>query len=145
MKSLRITLLSVAAAGASAIAAPAIAKDVKSGGEYAEAAYSDDIIITAPEIYRRDTGRRTSSGIPEQELTLQRAVSARDLNLRYDGDVAELQRRVRDTAESICDELGRASSGGLITPERQCVREATRDAMVQVDALVYARRGYARG
>ncbi|MBL8547724.1 MAG: UrcA family protein [Hyphomonadaceae bacterium] len=142
MKSLRTTLLSIAAISTCAIAAaPAFAKDIKSGGVYAEPAYGDEIIIVAPEIYRRDTGRRTSSGIPEQELTLQRAVSAHDLNLRYDTDVAELQRRVRATAEDICDEIGRASSGGVITPERECVREATRDAMVQVDALVHSRRG----
>ncbi len=146
MKSLRTTLLSIAAIGAFAIAAPALAKDMKEQGAYgASASFSDDIIVVAPGVYRDDTGRRTSSGIPIQELTLQRVINTGDLDLRRDSDVAELHRRVRDTAQSACDEVERASEGAPITTERECVRKATRDAMAQAETLVYARRGYARG
>lgn len=141
MKSSRTTLLAIAAIGAVAIAAPALAKDMKEQGYMGEpAAYSDEITILAPRVYRERTGR-TSSGIPIEELTLQRVVSTSDLDLRLNGDVDELHRRIRETAQSSCDEIERASQGAPLTTERECVREATRDAMLQADALIYARRG----
>ncbi len=137
----RTTLLAIAALGAFAIAAPALAKDLKDQGYAGEpAAYSDDITIFAPRVYRERTGR-TTSGIPIEELTLQRAVSTHDLDLRRNADVEELHRRIRETAEQSCDEINRASQGAPLTTERECVREATRDAMAQADALIYARRG----
>ena len=43
--------------------------------------------------------------------------------------------------KSSCDEVERASRGVPLTTERECVREAVRDAMAQADDLVYARRG----
>lgn len=145
MTTLRTALLSIAALGAFALAAPAIAKDLKEQGAYGESAdvYSDEIIVIAPRVYRDDTGERTSSGVPIQELTLQRAINTHDLNLRRDDDVAELHRRIRETARDACNDVERASQGVLLTTERECVRDATRDAMAQAESLVLVRRGYA--
>jgi UrcA family protein len=70
-----------------------------------------------------------------------RVISTKDLDLRYDGDVYELHRRIEAVAEESCDEVERASPGVPLTTERECVREAVRDAMAQADDLVYARRG----
>jgi|GEM_PF-4465632 len=141
MKSSRTTLLAIAAISAFALTVPAIAQDKKEQGYAGEpVAYSDEIIVLAPRVYRERAGR-TSSGIPIEELTLQRVVTAHDLDLRRNGDVEELHRRIRETAEDSCDEIERASQGAPLTTERECVREATRGAMAQADSLIYARRG----
>lgn len=145
---IRTTLLSLAAIGALAVVAPALAQNGdKLEIDYVAATddtvYGDEIIIVAPGVFRDETGRRTSSGIPIQELTTQRAVDTYDLNLRRDADVAELHRRIRETAEEACEEIERASQGPLLSSERECVREATEDAMAQAENLVLVRRGYA--
>lgn len=144
---IRTTLFSLIAIGA--LTAPALGQTLKDkDGVYAtadDATYGDEIIVIAPGVYRDDTGRRTSSGIPIQDLTTQRAIDTYDLNLRRDADVAELHRRIRETAEEACDEIERASQGPMLTSDRECVREATREAMAQADELVLYRRGYGRG
>ncbi len=132
MAHFRPTLLIAAAATAlSLLAAPAIAQS-----------YDDEeIIVRGPTVERYRTGERSSIGAPIEELTLVRVISTKDLNLRYDGDVYELHRRIEAVAEESCDEVDRASQGVPLTTERECVREAVRDAMAQADGLVYARRG----
>jgi UrcA family protein len=129
------SLLAAAVGALALITAPAIAQDYY----YDE---GDDIIVEAPGVVRERTGRRSSSGIPIEELTLQVVVTTSDLDLRYsNADVDELYRRIDYTVRDACNEVERASQGVPITTERQCIREATRDAYAQADALVYARRG----
>ena len=73
MSYLRPTLLIAATASVLCFfAAPAIAQDY----------YDDEIIIRAPTVEREYTGRRSSIGAPINELTLQRAISTADLDLR---------------------------------------------------------------
>lgn len=133
MTLLRPALLIAAATGAFCLfAAPAIAQDYY---------YDDEIIVRAPTVERVYTGRRTSIGAPINELTLQRAISTADLDLRYDGDVRELYRRIDRVAYEACDEVERASRGVPLTTRRDCIREATRDAMAQADDLIYYVRG----
>jgi UrcA family protein len=139
---LRPTFVFACAASAiSLIAAPALAQSIKKDPVYYDAHYDDEITIVAPGVVRQSTGRRTSSGIPITDLVAQRVVTTDDLDLRSDADVDELHRRIHDTAEEACDEIDRASAGIMITSDRQCVREAVRDAMAQADALVYSARG----
>lgn len=127
-----IRIPSLLCAGASAlalIATPALAQS-----------YNDEIIVGPPTVERHTTGR-SSSGIPIEEMSITRVVSARDLDLRYDADVHELHRRISVTARAMCDDLDRASSGLMITSDRECVRDAVRDAMAQVDVAIYHARG----
>lgn len=132
MSNLRPTLLIAAAASAFCFfAAPAIAQDY----------YDDEIIVRGPTVERTYTGRRSSIGAPINELTLQRTISTKDLDLRYDGDVRELYRRIDRVAYEACDEVERASQGVLLTTRRDCIRDATRDAMAQADDLIYIARG----
>ncbi|MGQ0532160.1 MAG: UrcA family protein [Caulobacteraceae bacterium] len=129
--SVRATLAFLALSTLALAAAPAVAQS-----------YDDDeIVVVAPGVVREPTGRRTSSGIPITDLVTQRLVTAKDLDLRYDADVNELHRRIRVTAEDACNDIERASAGMLITSDRECVRDAMRDAMAQADALVYSARG----
>lgn len=130
-----VLLIAASAIALSALAAPAFAQ--KYDGQYY---YDDEITVVAPEVYRERTGR-SSSGIPIDELTFQRIVETRDLDLRHGADVDELYRRIEYTAREACDELQRASRGAPLTTRRECVREATREAMADADALIYARRG----
>lgn len=128
-------LIAASAIAFSALAAPAFAQ--KYDGQYY---YDDEITVVAPEVYRERTGR-SSSGIPIDELTFQRVVETRDLDLRRNADVDELYRRIESTAREACDEVARASQGAPLTTRRECVRDATRDAMAEADALIYSRRG----
>lgn len=117
------------------LAAPAFAQ--KYDDQYY---YDDGITVVAPEIYRERTGR-SSSGIPINELTAQRVVETRDLDLRRNADVDELYRRIEYSAREACEDIARASQGAPLTTRRECVRDATRDAMAEADAMIYARRG----
>lgn len=134
MKS-HLAWIAASAIALTTLAAPAFAQSVKDTSYY-----DDEITVVAPYVYRERTGR-SSSGIPIEELTFQRVVDTNGLDLRYDSDVDELYRRIEYTAREACDEVQRASRGAPITTERECVRQATRDAMAQADALIYARRG----
>ncbi|MBP6689897.1 MAG: UrcA family protein [Hyphomonadaceae bacterium] len=127
--------IATAAIALATFAVSASAQSVKDTGYY-----DDEITVIAPYVYRERTGR-SSSGIPIEELTFQRIVDTNGLDLRYDSDIDELYRRIEYTAREACDEVERASRGAPITTERECVREATRDAVAQADALIYARRG----
>ena len=139
-------LIAATASAFALLVAPSFAQKVPADPYYDSAYddpyYDDEITIVAPGVRREPTGRRSSSGIPIEELTLQRVVETHDLNLRRDTDVEELYRRVEYTAREACDEVERASQGAPITTERECVREATRDGMEQAEDLVYRARGY---
>lgn len=130
-----VSWIAASAIALSALAAPAFAQSVKSN-----VYYYDEITVVAPYVHRERTGR-SASGIPIEELTLQRVVDTSGLDLRSNSDVEELYRRIEYTAREACAEVERASRGAPITTERECVREATRDAISQADALIYARRG----
>jgi UrcA family protein len=109
--------MAAAAAGLAFAAAPAFAQTV------------DELTVV---------GRIGPDGRPN---TLSRVVDIADLDLRSDADVREMQRRVRYTARSLCDELGETGGPG-VTPS--CVDAAirgaqrqTRYAVAQARAPVY--------
>jgi len=138
--SLHRLLTSIAAVAALAlIAAPSIALGKDKPG-YEEAYYDEEIIITAPGVYRDETGR-TASGARIETLTTQRVVYTGDLDLRYSADVDELHRRIQVTAREACNELERHSDGIMLDSQRECVRDATRDAMAEAQAMVVIKRG----
>ncbi|MBL8548955.1 MAG: UrcA family protein [Hyphomonadaceae bacterium] len=93
-------------------------------------AYPDDEITVRPYTIER---HRVARG--EEALTLSRPVAIDDLNLRYDADVMEMERRIHVTARDICRELDRAAFSSS-TSDRQCVREAVYDAIPQARSAV---------
>src|SRR5262249_6643666 len=102
---------------------------------------STDIIVTAPGVQHYDTGRRTSSGAPIVTLTEQRVVETADLDLRYSNDdVEELYRRIDDTVVDACRDVERQTLTPLDS-NRDCVRDARRDAMAQADDMIAVARG----
>ncbi len=102
--------LALASAGAGLLftAAPAFAQ-----------AYStiDEVVVT---------GHLGPDGRPQR---LSRAIDITDLDLRYDRDVREAQRRVRTTARQLCDELGERDTPSV---GESCVNNAVRNTDRQV-------------
>ena len=137
MKSSHLSAFALAAAGAlTLIAAPSFAQDYPDKGPY----YDDEIIVTAPYVDREVTGR-DATGARIETLTTSRAVETGDLNLRYNGDVRELYRRISDAAANACRDIEDRSNGVPITRRSECIRNAERSATAQADSLI----DYARG
>jgi UrcA family protein len=106
--------LAAAATGLAAMAAPALA----------QVYYTVPEVVVTPE-------RLGPDGRP---ITLSRTVNIADLDLRYDRDVREMQRRVRTTAREICDRLG--ESDVLPTVQRNCVNDAVRRTDYQMRTAI---------
>ncbi|MEJ0061238.1 MAG: UrcA family protein [Terricaulis sp.] len=98
-------------------------------------AFADEEIIVSPYQVHRERGGEVYS--------LSAPVTTKGLNLRYDGDVAELQDRVNYTARQVCESLEDAVRRDLATSDRQCIREAVNNAQPQVRAVVARARSYA--
>src|SRR5689334_6375072 len=107
--------LAVAATGLVAVAAPALAQTTY---------YTVPEVVVTPE-------RLGPDGRP---MTESRTVNIADLDLRYDRDVREMQRRVRTTARQICDHLGETSS--IPTVSRNCVNDAVRRTDYQMQTAI---------
>ncbi len=101
----------------------------------------DDIIVVAPHERYITRDRNAVSGRSE-EVTVQQVVYSNDLDLRRDYDVELLRERIRQTAIEACDVAERGENLSLTT-DRECVREAMRDAMAQAESLISYKRGYA--
>jgi UrcA family protein len=144
VKSSTTATLAFAASTLALVAAPAFAQiyEAKQPIYDQQPVYdnSEDIIVTAPGVQHYDTGRRTSSGAPIQIVSEQRVVETGDLDLRYNADVRELRRRIADTAVDACNSVERHVDVPLDS-NRDCVRDATRDAMAQADDLIATERG----
>ena len=106
--------LCAAAAGLAFAAAPAFAQPAYAAPDYSYAPTVDELTIE---------GRIG----PDGPTRLSRAVDISDLDLRYDRDVRQMQRRIRTTARQICNELGEHGGPG-VTPscEDAAVRSAQR-------------------
>ena len=78
---------------------------------------------------------KSAIGAPIKELTIRSRVSYADLDLTTADGAATLEKRVRDTAVSSCKEIKVDVPVEGWTIDR-CIREATEDAMVQVNKAV---------
>lgn len=104
-------------------------------------AAENEIVIRAPYTVRRTVGREPGSLQDEEVVSVSRIVDARDLDLRYDASVDELNRRIAYTADIVCDEAEAHMRADSATTDRQCEREAMRDARMQARSLIERARG----
>jgi UrcA family protein len=113
---LRLGLGAIASGGLALAALPALAQ------AYYDAPTVGEVTVT---------GRLGAYGEPS---TLSRAVNIADLDLRYDRDVREMQRRVRATARDLCRELDEQGPGDGLAPscEDAAVRGAQRQTRIAV-------------
>ncbi|HEY2009547.1 MAG TPA: UrcA family protein [Rhizomicrobium sp.] len=82
---------------------------------------------------------RYNGEINPQAYTISRQVDLSDLDLRRGADREELHDRIYQTASNLCAELDARVPGlaGDASADRECVRDATRNAMRDVMARVY--------
>jgi UrcA family protein len=142
MSKLSLSLLAAAGMLTAATIAPSFAQSVVKPAPYAYA--ENEIVVVPYGIQRYETGRRAPGSIGNEEiLQMSRVVSTDGLNLRYDPDVDALRQRIEYTAREICRDLDRAAFGDSITSDRECYRDAVREAEDQVDRAVLRARTYA--
>ena len=99
-----------------------------------------EIIVTAPRQAVRETRRPLAGGA---EVSMSYSVGFADLDLTRSDHRTELEERVREAAEEICELLVERYSDRRRGPERRrsteaCTSEALRDALTQVEAAVAA-------
>jgi UrcA family protein len=94
------------------------------------------ITVIAPRLVRQEVGR-TNGGAPVEMISLTRRVDYKDLDLKQQVSVAELETRVKEVAEEACAQLARAYP--LSDPQTpECVKDAVQNAMAEVKAAVAA-------
>jgi UrcA family protein len=83
---------------------------------------------------------QTPHGMPVREITIRSKVSYADLDLTTDAGAGTLETRIRQAAESACQEMNvkfpAADSG-----EEACVNEAVKGAMAEARKVIEAARG----
>ena len=111
------------------IAAPALAQN------------HEEITVVAPrELQRKEVGR-SPTGARIELISLTRRVSYVGLDLTKQSDVAMLEGWVKDTAKDNCrklDEMYPPSMYPLSPSTQNCVKAATDEAMMQVNAAIAA-------
>lgn len=100
---------------------------------------SEDITIYAPRLHVEPGGR---DALPEK-VSLSRAVSYDDLDLTTYEGARDLRYRVRDEAREVCRQLADAYPVYQIQGAN-CLRDATRDALIQADHAISDAREYRR-
>lgn len=101
----------------------------------------EEITIIAPhQVHRKNVGK-TTIGAPIEEISLTHHVGYNDLNLTKPEDVETLKTRITDMAKEGCEELDELFPLDKdIDKNRQCVRDATSQAMAQISAAAQAAR-----
>jgi UrcA family protein len=131
----RIALVGSAMIGAALLCGAGVARAQSYDPRY-DRTYDDrtETVIVHPtynEIEKRQLVGRVNGELDPTEFTLSRPVSFSDLDLTRDEDYLELRARVRDTARDLCFELDARIPDlrGDPSADRECVRNATRNAM----------------
>lgn len=106
----------------------------------------DDITVTAPRAFQRQELGRSTKGAPIEQVSLTRTVPYRDLDLTLASDVRILDKRISLTAKEACEQLNRmyppsnySLSDNKTELQRDCYKDAVREAMKQKDMLVGVR------
>lgn len=129
----RVSMAALIAAGLAMT--PALAETYK-------VASNDEIVIVAPYTVERDVDRSFGVGPDNERVAVSRRVSLKGLDLRYEGAVDELNRRINWTAVQVCEEAElhmRNTTTG--TSDRECVRDAVRRARSEAELHIDRARG----
>lgn len=102
---------------------------------------TEEVTVFAPYVVQK-----TKSGRPRRPVTtvtINRDVSYKDLDLKTAEGQATLEARAKQAAQDICAELDRRYPVGAYTSvaeNKNCVREATEEVMIQVRGVEAAAR-----
>jgi UrcA family protein len=102
---------------------------------------SERVTVFAPYLIQKTAIGSTRA--PIMVVTITRAVSYHDLNLKTVEDVTTLETRVKRAAHDICRELDRRYPKSVYVPlsgEKNCAQFAANSTMMQVKELVAAAR-----
>lgn len=114
--------------------AMAIGLVISSGATFGQTGGDQEIRIQGMPVITSEGGSRT--GIQNQRVQLSQNVSYSDLDLATSAGERELQTRVHNVADAICDRLGQAEEPGeainATANHIQCVNSAVDDAMPHV-------------
>ena len=97
--------------------------------------YAQAMEVVMVEAVREITVGKSPIGAPIKELTIRSRVSYADLDLTTAAGAATLGQRVKEAAASSCKEIRVDVPIDGWTIDR-CIKEATSDAMLQVDKAV---------
>ena len=97
--------------------------------------YAQAMEVVMVEAVREITVGKSPIGAPIKELTIRSRVSYADLDLTTAAGAATLGQRVKDAATTSCKEIRVDVPIDGWTIDR-CIKEATSDAMLQVDKAV---------
>jgi UrcA family protein len=119
----------------------AIALATVSAAAFAEQAdQTPNVKIEAGKV-RQTEVRVDYTGIPVEQLQVDRTVSYGDLDLTTPSGAAELNRRITEAAKEDCEQLDTADPLDLSdTDDNSCVRAATDGALKQAKAAIVAAR-----
>jgi UrcA family protein len=115
---------------------------VPGGLRSAQAAITGDeeVTVVGPYTVGKATTKRALGGeMPELTISVSQSVSFADLDLSKPGDVATLRGRVKAAARDSCRELDHRFPSAIYIPmesdRRECVRNATGQALARVDTI----------
>ncbi len=103
-----------------------------------------EITIFSPFVVQRKMVGRSTIGAPVEVTSVTSHVSYADLDLTKASDAAELKKRIADSARSACEHLYAMRVGTELKPvtsTRTCIKEATAEAMAQVNDVISASNG----
>ena len=96
-------------------------------------------IVTVEAAQVISVGRSTTSGAPIKEITIKSQVSYADLDLTTDAGAKELEKRIRDTASSTCNDI-RVDFPADGSTVQKCINDAIEGAMAQANTAIAAKR-----
>lgn len=110
------------------------------------ASEEEQVTVDGPYTVQHRVSKRAIQGRMEEEtISVSQKVGYSDLDMSRQSDVDTLRDRVRTAAKDSCRELERRFPPSVYVPDQtrfECVRDATRQAMAEVDAA--ASRSMAR-
>jgi UrcA family protein len=122
------TSLSILAAGCALVGAAAVAQPME--------------VVTVEAAQVIVVGKSGTTGAPIKEITIKSQVSYADLDLTTEAGAKELEKRIRDTASSTCNDIRVDFPADGSTVEK-CIRDAIDGAMGQADTVIAAKRAAA--
>lgn len=105
----------------------------------ARSSEEEQVTVDGPYIVRQEKMTRSLSGMmAEQTISVSQRVSYADLDLSRQSDVDLLRWRVKTAAKDSCRQLERRFPSSIYIPDQtmhECIRDATSQAMAQVDTV----------
>jgi UrcA family protein len=110
----------------------------------ATAQQSDEISIVAPRTGDKERVGIAKGGIPISQVSVTRKILVSGLDLSKPEVVAELTKRINETAKEACDQLNILYPPSIYPtegPEKNCVEEAAKGGMAQANTLISRAKG----